>query len=120
MSKFLNIFNLLAVILFLVSLTTALDKTKGEHYLLEWAVQIPGGLDRANIVAEEHGLINRGSILEGEDYYLFAHKDSKSHKSDTPDLEFHQKLNDHPHVHWFEQQVHKSRQKRRNVLEDEL
>lgn len=40
-------------------------------------------------------------IVEGDDYYRFVHEKSKSHKSLTPNLEFHQKLNNHPHVRFF-------------------
>ena len=56
--------NVIAIVLFLLVSTSALDldKTKGEHYILEWAVKIPGGQNRADEVAKEHGLLNRGLV----------------------------------------------------------
>ena len=58
--------NVIAIVLFLLVSISALDldKTKGEHYILEWAVKIPGGQNRADEVAKQHGLINRGLVSE--------------------------------------------------------
>ena len=38
------------------------EKTRHARYLNSWAVKVGGGAEKANALAEKHGLINRGQV----------------------------------------------------------
>eukprot|EP00093_Oithona_nana_P005555 05555.XXX_231746_225773_1 [CDS] Oithona nana genome sequencing. len=78
-------------------------------YTNQWAVDIYGGPEEADLVAKETGCINDGVILENT-YLLTCHHVSK--RSTEPHLEVHTDLNTHSKVSYADQQVVKSRTKR--------
>ncbi|CAI5438855.1 unnamed protein product [Caenorhabditis angaria] len=90
------------------SLASPLRRT----YTNEWAVQISGGKEAADRLAEKHGYINLGSIISGGDYYLFrdGRRHSRSNRK-TRSLAANQ-LQHETEVEWMEQQIAKRRVKR--------
>ncbi|XP_013775732.1 furin-like protease 2 [Limulus polyphemus] len=102
--------------LLLCSLMTV-QSCNGDHqsektiYTNHFAVLIPGGVDVADTVAEEHGFINKGQIGSLTDYYLFEHQHIAKRS-----LEFnhhhYRKISSNSKVLWVEQQYTKKRVKR--------
>jgi hypothetical protein len=82
-----------------------------EVYINQFAVHIEGGHHVASRVARETGFTNLGQIGTLEDHYLFEAPHRKR-RSASPSHDHHAALEEHEQVHWFEQQVAKSRKKR--------
>lgn len=82
-----------------------------EVYVNKIAVHISGGHHEAERLAREAGLLNLGQVGTLEDHYLFEIP-HRQKRSIDPSHDHHKYLSDHPKVHWFEQQVAKSRKKR--------
>lgn len=83
-----------------------------EHtFINEFAVHIKGGHHIASRIAREAGLVNRGQIGDLADHYLF-HAPSRERRSAVRSHSHHEFLGQHSQVHWFEQQVARSRKKR--------
>ncbi|XP_070490014.1 furin-like protease kpc-1 isoform X2 [Chironomus tepperi] len=79
------------------------------HFTHTWAVHIPGGEDVAKLVAEDHGMIFRGRIID--DHYHMEHR-SIAKRSISPAHHHQRRLNEDNRVVWSKQQTAKSRQKR--------
>uniref|UniRef100_A0A8B9LPE3 Neuroendocrine convertase 1 n=1 Tax=Astyanax mexicanus TaxID=7994 RepID=A0A8B9LPE3_ASTMX len=85
----------------------ALDR----QYLNEWAVEIPGGTDAAQSIANELGYQLVRQIGALQNHYLFKHQ---SHPSRTKRSADHitKRLSEDDRVSWAEQQYEKQRSKR--------
>uniref|UniRef100_A0A8D8LDR4 furin n=2 Tax=Culex pipiens TaxID=7175 RepID=A0A8D8LDR4_CULPI len=82
----------------------------GGHYTHHWAVHIPeGGSEQVERVAEEHGFINHGKILDG--YYHFEHRHVQR-RSVNPAAPHQRRLDEDDRIHWSQQQRAKRRAKR--------
>ncbi|XP_058446317.1 furin-like protease 1 [Malaya genurostris] len=80
------------------------------HYTHHWAVHIPSGDERmVEQVAEEHGFINLGKILD--EYYHFEHRHVQK-RSVNPSAHHQRRLDTDHRVRWAKQQRAKSRSKR--------
>ncbi|XP_058824357.1 furin-like protease 1 [Topomyia yanbarensis] len=80
------------------------------HYTHHWAVHIPNGDERlVEQVAEEHGFVNLGKILD--DYYHFEHRHVQK-RSVNPSAHHQRRLDGDDRVRWAKQQRAKSRSKR--------
>uniref|UniRef100_A0A1L8DJ27 furin n=2 Tax=Nyssomyia neivai TaxID=330878 RepID=A0A1L8DJ27_9DIPT len=79
------------------------------HFTPTWAVHIPGGKDVADIVAAEHGFINKGEIFN--EHYHFHHNKVQKRSID-PSYHHQGRLDGDHRVLWAVQQKAKSRQKR--------
>ncbi|KAJ0069386.1 hypothetical protein NL108_004165 [Boleophthalmus pectinirostris] len=97
-----------------VLLSLELLCSDAEVYTNTWAVQIRGGPEEADRIANEHGFTNLGNVFG--DYYHFKHhaveKRALSGHGTT-----HIRLQKDPQVLWAEQQVVKIR-KKRDVFEN--
>ncbi|XP_076443208.1 furin-like protease kpc-1 isoform X2 [Babylonia areolata] len=82
-----------------------------EVYLNKIAVHINGDHAAADRVARDAGLRNIGQIGTLAGHYLFEIPHRQARSAD-PSHSHHAALSSHPHVHWFEQQVMRSRKKR--------
>eukprot|EP00092_Neocalanus_flemingeri_P010889 GFUD01011728.1.p2 GENE.GFUD01011728.1~~GFUD01011728.1.p2 ORF type:complete len:109 (+),score=43.49 GFUD01011728.1:157-483(+) len=80
-------------------------------YHNQFAVEVEGGKEAADQLAERHGLVNTGQIgaLEGH-FLLESHKIEK--RSAEPCATTHGLLASDPEVKWFEQQTELGRSKR--------
>ncbi|KAK7116541.1 proprotein convertase subtilisin/kexin type 4-like isoform X2 [Littorina saxatilis] len=87
-----------------------------EIYLNKIAVHIKGDHHEAERVAREAGLHNLGQIGSLEGHYLFEIPHRQARSAD-PSHDHHSYLSAHPQVHWFEQQVVRTRSKRDLVTE---
>lgn len=87
------------------------EGNKKDVYVNKIAVHISGGHDAATRVARSRGMHNIGQIGGLEDHYLFEIPHRQTRSAD-PSHDHHTYLKNHPEVHWFEQQVAKSRTKR--------
>jgi furin len=47
------------------------QQTQVVHYSNSWAVEVQGGVEEADALAQKHGLINYGQIGNQRNYYLF-------------------------------------------------
>lgn len=82
----------------------------GGHYTHHWAVHIPeGGPETIDEVAQEHGFINHGKILDG--YYHFEHRHVQR-RSVNPAAPHQRRLDEDDRIHWSQQQRAKRRSKR--------
>ncbi|KAL7018935.1 hypothetical protein ACKWTF_010956 [Chironomus riparius] len=79
------------------------------HFTHTWAVHIPGGENVAKLVADDHGMIFRGRIID--DHYHMEHR-SIAKRSISPSHHHQRRLNEDNRVVWSKQQTAKSRQKR--------
>uniref|UniRef100_A0A0B7BDJ9 P/Homo B domain-containing protein n=1 Tax=Arion vulgaris TaxID=1028688 RepID=A0A0B7BDJ9_9EUPU len=96
-----------SLILFFISFSISY----ADIYINHFAVHIKGGHNIANKVARDAGLKNLGQIGSLDEYYLFEASNRKR-RSASPSHEHHTLLKEHEDVHWFEQQIAKSRTKR--------
>ncbi|XP_076804353.1 furin-1-like isoform X2 [Clavelina lepadiformis] len=113
-TKIWNYYSLKFLILVVIVITNTPRSLANERqitYTNQWAVEIIGGDAVANEVAETHGFINHGKILEGEDFYFFSHPKLKKRSLRRSD-DHHEKLSSHIKVFWAEQQQVKRRVKR--------
>merc|ERR1711872_497135 len=95
-------------IIFLLAFTMA---GAGNVYHNQFAVQVKGGNEVADKIAERHGLENKGQIGNLNEHFLFeSHKLEK--RSAEPCPTTHSKLSSDPDVSWCEQQVEQTRVKR--------
>ncbi|KAM4706408.1 neuroendocrine convertase 1 [Discoglossus pictus] len=87
------------------------------HYVNEWAAEIPGGPDEAQLLAEELGYDFLGQIGSLENHYLLRHKahPSRTRRSAT---RITKRLTDDERVSWAEQQYLKQRSKRAVIKEN--
>ncbi|XP_063696789.1 furin-like protease 1 isoform X2 [Culicoides brevitarsis] len=79
------------------------------HYTPTWAVHIPGGDHVAQQVADDHGYVLLGKIID-EHYHFHHHAVSK--RSISPSSHHQSHLDTDDRVRWSQQQRAKSRQKR--------
>ncbi|XP_053557480.1 neuroendocrine convertase 1 [Bombina bombina] len=92
---------------------TGIDK----HYVNEWAAEIPGGAEEAQLLAEELGYDFLGQIGSLENHYLLSHK-AHPRRSRRSALRVTKRLTDDTRVSWAEQQYIKQRSKRSFIRED--
>ncbi|XP_075144793.1 furin-like protease 1 isoform X2 [Haematobia irritans] len=87
------------------------SSANSHHYTHTWAVHIPNGDNngKADVVAQEHGFVNLGKILD--DHYLFVHH-RVAKRSLTPSSKHQTRLDEDTRVHWAQQQIAKPRRKR--------
>ncbi|GAU98109.1 hypothetical protein RvY_09294-2 [Ramazzottius varieornatus] len=78
-------------------------------YTDQWAVHIPGGIEKARILADEFGFEFVTQIMD--DYFLFEHKKVRRRSRRSSNWA-HKDLMENPEVHWAQQQVIKKRTKR--------
>ncbi|XP_071954109.1 furin-1-like isoform X1 [Antedon mediterranea] len=87
-----------------------------EFYLNEYAVLIHGGDEVANTVAERHGFINQGEIIES--HFKFIDSRPRERRSPQRSNDHHvTKLTQDPQVKWIEQQQVLIRKKRDHSTE---
>nr|CAB3247432.1 furin-1-like [Phallusia mammillata] len=96
---------------FVLILNGILSSHAYQGFINEWAVEINGDKQTADEVAETHGFVNHGKILENTNFYLFSHPRLRK-RSLSGSAEHHSKLITHEKVVWAEQQVAKVRRKR--------
>jgi len=94
-------------------MTDTVESEAGD-YQNEFAVHVPGGLEVAEAVAGEHGLVVLRQIGALEDHYLLESKHLKK-RSTEPCSETHSKLEADARVQWFEQQKTLVRKKRNEL-----
>ncbi|XP_076465888.1 furin-like protease kpc-1 isoform X3 [Babylonia areolata] len=80
-----------------------------------WAVQIEGGEEVARSIADKHGFVYKGQILQ--DYYHLQHR-KVAKRSIYPSSYYHRTLAKDSKVKWLEQQLAKKRVKRDIILND--
>lgn len=80
-------------------------------FLNEWAVHVPGGLEVAQQVANNHGYLIERAIPPLDDYYLLKHRQSPR-RSRRSIQHLTKRLSDDHRVLWVEQQAIKRRDKR--------
>ncbi|OWF56741.1 neuroendocrine convertase 1-like [Mizuhopecten yessoensis] len=85
--------------------------TAGNHYLNEWAVEIPGGYDEVQRVTRLHGYDLVKELKPFDNHYLLTHSEVPSRSKRSADHHTRRLQTDN-RVHWAEQQVTKTRTKR--------
>ncbi|XP_037611019.1 furin (paired basic amino acid cleaving enzyme) a [Sebastes umbrosus] len=94
----------------LVLLVSGLEPALGQKvYTHTWAVNIPGGQEEADRIANKHGFLNYGHVFG--DYYHFRHR-TVVKRSLSGHRGTQVRLQSDPKVTWAEQQVSKRRKKR--------
>ncbi|XP_022105565.1 furin-like isoform X1 [Acanthaster planci] len=86
------------------------DGSKPAVFTNTYAVHISGGIEKADELAEKHGFVNLGKIVDNHYHFLDHHAIEKRSLSSNKERHLHLKKEEH--VHWVEQQVAKSRMKR--------
>merc|ERR1711997_550022 len=84
-------------------------------YHNQFAVEVAGGDELADVVALRHGLLNMGKVGDLDGHYLFQSQHIQKRAAE-PCQETRAKLESDPAVLWFEQQQELSRQKRGGEL----
>merc|ERR1711953_1581502 len=97
----------------LVSVSVSMGEEKVYHN--QFAVELAGGDDLAEVVALRHGLLNMGKVGELKGHYLFQAQHIQK-RSAEPCQDTRAKLESDPSVLWFEQQQELSRKKRGGEL----
>ncbi|CAH1797743.1 unnamed protein product [Owenia fusiformis] len=90
-----------------------------EHFTNEWAVEIHGGPEVADIVARDLGYVNRGQIGNLENFYLLEHSRYPS-RTKREARHITKRLSEDERVHWVEQQYARLRVKRDFIDEEFL
>ena len=67
-------------------------------FLNEWTVHVPKGVDAANELAQDHGLINLGEIIPDSAHFHMKMPSMRAKRSLQPSHHHHQKIADHPNV----------------------
>ncbi|XP_061870766.1 proprotein convertase subtilisin/kexin type 4 [Colius striatus] len=96
-----------------VAMAVASPAGSGESsvYLSSWAVRVAAGPREAGGLAQRHGLLCLGQVIEGEPYYHFKHRGIRQ-KALSRHWGWNMRLTKEPKVLWFEQQTVKRRTKR--------
>ncbi|XP_061173752.1 neuroendocrine convertase 1-like isoform X1 [Saccostrea echinata] len=87
----------------------------GDHFVNEWAVEIPGGIRLAREVAKFHGYEIVKEIKPLEDHYVLRHRDVPV-RSRREAHHHTRRLEKDGRVRWADQQVEKIRRKRGGVF----
>ncbi|KAG8456361.1 hypothetical protein GDO86_002223 [Hymenochirus boettgeri] len=94
-------------------LATGVDR----QFVNEWAAEIPGGPDEAQLLAEDLGYDYLGQIGSLENHFLFRHR-SHTRRSRRSASRITKRLSEDGRVAWAEQQYLKQRSKRSVIWED--
>merc|ERR550519_1244805 len=104
-------FQSLNLLVSVITITMAAQKV----YHNQFAVELAGGDELAEVVALRLGLLNLGKVGDLNGHYLFQSQHIQK-RSAEPCKETRAKLESDPSVIWFEQQQELSRQKRGGEL----
>nr|XP_011450807.2 neuroendocrine convertase 1-like isoform X1 [Crassostrea gigas] len=92
---------------------------RGDHFVNEWAVEIPGGFRQARDVARSHGYEIVKEIKPFENHYLLRHRDVPI-RSKRSAHHHTRRLEKDGRVRWADQQVEKIRRKRGIISTDDI
>ncbi|KAK3096815.1 hypothetical protein FSP39_003549 [Pinctada imbricata] len=99
-------------VLFLLLSINIKDVIHGDnHFVNEWAVEIPGGIQQATQVARAHGYEIVKELKPFDHHYLLRHKDVPS-RSRRSAYHHTKRLSSDSRVLWVDQQISRSRRKR--------
>ena len=92
------------------------EEEEAKLFLNQWTLHIPKGIQAANEIAQENGLINLGEIIPNTGYF---HMETPSipKKHHEPSNHIQEKLMEHPHIKMVEQHVVKKGITKRLLLD---